>query len=134
MPPIPAARDVPYAPGAIAVEVDATNLGQRIFRVKQSIPVQAGHLVLLYPQWLPGNHAPRGPIDKIAGIVFEGLEQAVQLHGGLLLPVELQQAVEQVFVLVIAQAAVGQVQVQSVARVDLRAGQAQEQAELARHA
>lgn len=70
LPPIPAARDVPYAPGAIAVEVDASNLGQRIFRVKQTIPVQAGHLVLLYPQWLPGNHAPRGPIDKIAGLVF----------------------------------------------------------------
>lgn len=70
LPPIPVAQDVPYAPGAIAVEVDATNLGQRIFRVKQTIPVQAGHLVLLYPQWLPGNHAPRGPIDKIAGIQF----------------------------------------------------------------
>ena len=67
---VPATRDVPYAPGAIAVEVDATNLGQRIFRVKQSIPVQAGPLTLLYPQWLPGNHAPRGPIDKIAGITF----------------------------------------------------------------
>ena len=67
---VPATRDVPYAPGAIAVEVDATNLGQRIFRVKQSIPVQAGPLTLLYPQWLPGNHAPRGPIDKIAGIRF----------------------------------------------------------------
>ena len=67
---VPATRDVPYAPGAIAVEVDATNLGQRIFRVKQSIPVQAGPLTLLYPQWLPGNPAPRGPIDKIAGITF----------------------------------------------------------------
>lgn len=67
---IPAPRDVPYAPGPIAVEVDATNLGQRIFRVKQTIPVQPGPLVLLYPQWLPGNHAPRGPIDKIAGITF----------------------------------------------------------------
>ena len=67
---IPTARDVPYAPGPIAVEVDATNLGQRIFSVRQSIPVQAGPLTLLYPQWLPGNHAPRGPIDKIAGIVF----------------------------------------------------------------
>lgn len=67
---IPAPRDIPYAPGPIAVEVDATNLGQRIFRVKQTIPVQAGPLTLLYPQWVPGSHAPRGPIDKIAGITF----------------------------------------------------------------
>ena len=70
LPAIPEARDVDYAPGAITVTVDATNLSQRIFRVRQSIPVQAGHLVLLYPAWLPGNHAPRGPIDKIAGIRF----------------------------------------------------------------
>src|SRR4051794_40217031 len=58
---IPSPQDVPYAPGPIAVEVDATNLGQRIFRVKETIPVQAGPLVLLYPEWLPGNHSPRGP-------------------------------------------------------------------------
>jgi predicted metalloprotease with PDZ domain len=70
LPAVPPARDLPYAPGAIAVEVDASNLGQRLFRVRQSIPVQAGPLTLLYPQWLPGTHAPRGPIDKIAGIVF----------------------------------------------------------------
>ena len=70
LPPIPEARDVDYAPGAIDVAVDATNLGQRIFRVRQQIPVQAGPLVLLYPAWLPGNHAPRGPIEKIAGLRF----------------------------------------------------------------
>ena len=74
---IPAPRDVPYAPGPIAVEVDATNLGQRIFRVTQTIPVQAGPLTLLYPQWLPGNHAPRGPIDKIAGITFRANGQTL---------------------------------------------------------
>lgn len=67
---IPTTRDVPYTPGPIQVEVDATNLGQRIFTVRQTIPVQAGPLVLLYPQWIPGNHAPRGPIEKIAGIRF----------------------------------------------------------------
>ena len=61
--------DAPYAPGAISIHVDATDLGQRIFRVKESIPVQPGSLTLLFPKWLPGNHSPRGPIDKIAGIV-----------------------------------------------------------------
>ncbi|HWS78549.1 MAG TPA: M61 family peptidase, partial [Thermomonas sp.] len=74
---VPAARAVPYAPGPIAVEVDATNLGQRILRVRQAIPVQAGPLTLLYPQWLPGNHAPRGPIDKIAGLMFTANGQAL---------------------------------------------------------
>ena len=63
-------KDEAYPAGPIQVTVDATNLQQRIMRVSQDIPVQPGKLTLLYPAWLPGNHAPRGPIDKIAGIKF----------------------------------------------------------------
>ena len=60
--------DTPYAPGTIAIHVDATDLSHRIFRVHETIPVQAGPLTLLYPQWLPGNHSPSGPINKLAGL------------------------------------------------------------------
>lgn len=67
---VPAPQDTPYAPGAVSIAVDATNLPQRIFTVKETIPAQPGDLILLYPQWLPGNHSPSGPMDKIAGIVF----------------------------------------------------------------
>lgn len=67
---VPEPRDVPYAPGTIVLEVDASDTAQRIFRVRQTIPVVAGPLTLLYPQWLPGNHAPRGPIDKLAGLTI----------------------------------------------------------------
>ncbi|HEY2346518.1 MAG TPA: hypothetical protein VGH80_11620 [Xanthomonadaceae bacterium] len=65
---VPAPVDTPY-PGTIAIGVDATDLAQRIFRVKETVPAQPGELTLLLPQWLPGNHAPNGPIDKIAGLV-----------------------------------------------------------------
>ena len=68
---VPAPQNVPYAPGTIRIEVDATNLSQRIFRVKQTIPVTSGELTLLYPKWVPGGHSPRNPIDKIAGITFK---------------------------------------------------------------
>ena len=44
---IPAPRDTPYAPGTIRLEVDATNLAQRIFRIRETIPVQPGALTLL---------------------------------------------------------------------------------------
>lgn len=67
---IPQPQDVPY-PGTIKLEVDATNLDQRIFRVKQTIPAQPGPLTLLYPMWVPGGHTPRNAIDKIAGITFK---------------------------------------------------------------
>ena len=64
---VPAPVDTPYA-GTIAIDVDATDLAQRIFRIKQTMPVQTGPLTLLFPAWLPGNHAASGPIDKIAGL------------------------------------------------------------------
>jgi predicted metalloprotease with PDZ domain len=67
---VPDARDVAY-PGVIQLDVDATDNLRGIFRVKETIPVAtAGHTVLLYPKWLPGNHAPRGEIEKVAGLVI----------------------------------------------------------------
>jgi len=65
---IPPARDVPY-PGTIRLTVDASDVTRGIFRVKETVPVAAGPLVLLYPAWLPGAHAPQGAIDKVAGLV-----------------------------------------------------------------
>ena len=68
---IPAARDIPY-PGTMGLKVDATDLDRNIFTVQQTIPVAApGPMTLLFPQWLPGNHAPRGQIEKVAGLVIK---------------------------------------------------------------
>lgn len=65
---IPAARDIPF-PGTMTVAVDATDTERGIFTIRQRIPVEkAGDLVLLYPKWLPGNHAPSGPINKVASL------------------------------------------------------------------
>ncbi len=67
----PAPLDAPYPGGTIRLEVDATDTVQRIFHVKETIPVaQAGPMTLLMPQWLPGNHAPRGQIEKLAGLTI----------------------------------------------------------------
>jgi len=67
---IPAARDIAY-PGAMTLDVDATDIARGIFSVKQTIPVvQAGPMTLLYPQWLPGNHRPAGAIPNLAGLAF----------------------------------------------------------------
>ena len=66
--PIPAPRDAPY-PGVISLEMDATDIDRRIVSVKQTIPVAApGPLILLYPEWIPGNHGPVGPVDDIADL------------------------------------------------------------------
>jgi predicted metalloprotease with PDZ domain len=67
---IPPPRDTPY-PGTITLRVDATDVARRIFRVHETIPVKPGPFALQYPKWLPGNHAPSGPIDQLAGPLIE---------------------------------------------------------------
>jgi predicted metalloprotease with PDZ domain len=67
-PPIAPPQDIPY-PGVLRLAVDATDLDHAIFTIHESVPVAGpGPLVLLYPRWLPGNHSPSGPIDKLAGL------------------------------------------------------------------
>jgi predicted metalloprotease with PDZ domain len=67
------------APRAAAIElvVDATDMAHRIIDVLESIPVAPGELTLWFPQWLPGNHAPRGPIDALAGLTFHAGDVAL---------------------------------------------------------
>ncbi|MGH7027947.1 M61 family metallopeptidase [Brevundimonas sp.] len=71
LPPIPAPTAAAY-PGVIKYEVDATDVERKIIRVRQTIPVSAGPLVLLYPKFLPGNHADTGPIQLISGVTVTG--------------------------------------------------------------
>ncbi|WP_267225507.1 M61 family metallopeptidase [Dyella silvae] len=64
---VPPPQDVKY-PGTVTIHVDASDTVQGIFRVKQTMPVKAGALTLLYPQWIPGDHSPTGPIAMLAGL------------------------------------------------------------------
>jgi predicted metalloprotease with PDZ domain len=67
-PPIVAPRDIPY-PGMTRLAVDATDLAHGLFAVREDLPVaRSGPLTLLFPEWLPGNHSPSGPLDKLAGL------------------------------------------------------------------
>ncbi len=67
-PPIEAPRDVPFR-GVVQLRVDATDLDRRLLHVRETIPVEGGApLVLLYPQWIPGNHSPTGRVDFVAGL------------------------------------------------------------------
>nr|WP_269141330.1 peptidase M61 [Sphingomonas sp. IC-56] len=69
--PVPQPEDVPY-PGLIQLHVDARDTERGIFRVQETIAVQqAGPLTLLFPEWLPGYHAPQAPIELLAGLKIE---------------------------------------------------------------
>ncbi|GAB2537985.1 M61 family metallopeptidase [Rhodanobacter koreensis] len=73
---VPAPQNVPYQ-GTLKINVDATDVAHRIFRVHETVPAAAGPLTLLYPQWIPGNHSPTGPIDKMAGLVVKANGQVL---------------------------------------------------------
>ncbi len=55
-------------PGEINLRVDATDLDHKVLRVQQTLPVKAGPLKLFFPRWLPGQHAPSGDINQLAGL------------------------------------------------------------------
>jgi predicted metalloprotease with PDZ domain len=73
-PPIVDPVDQPYI-GPIKLVVDLTNNADRIVTVHEEIPIapagkaSAKEMVLLYPQWIPGEHSPIGPISRLGGIV-----------------------------------------------------------------
>src|SRR5882724_12984114 len=62
---------------AASVEVDAREAPRGIERVHLVLPVKPGKLTLLYPKWLPGEHAPNGPIGGLSGLKFSGNGQAI---------------------------------------------------------
>jgi predicted metalloprotease with PDZ domain len=68
-PPIVAPQDRPY-PGTIGLLVDISDVQRRLVKAEETVPVEAGELTLLYPQWIPGNHSPSGPISKLAGLMI----------------------------------------------------------------
>ena len=78
-PAIPDPVDAPWPGGVITLDIDASDTQRAAFRVTETIPLPPGlrHVTLLYPQWLPGNHAPRGPIDKLAGLGFKANGRAL---------------------------------------------------------
>ncbi|MDQ6823288.1 MAG: hypothetical protein M3Z07_02190, partial [Candidatus Eremiobacteraeota bacterium] len=53
----------------IRLTVDASMAPtQNIVRTMEQIPVSAGPLTLFYPQWIPGEHGPVGPIENVAAL------------------------------------------------------------------
>ncbi|PWU08833.1 MAG: hypothetical protein C5B51_07140 [Terriglobia bacterium] len=60
------------AQNPVRLRVDATDAPRRVFHVQMTMPVKAGPLTLLYPEWIPGEHAPTGPIANMVGLRISG--------------------------------------------------------------
>ena len=64
---IVAPQDRPY-PGILTLNVDLSDIDRKVVRVHETLSAVTANTVLLYPEWLPGTHAPQGPIDRFAGL------------------------------------------------------------------
>src|SRR5579872_3007133 len=62
---------------AATLEVDERDAPRGIQRVHLVLPVKAGKLTLLYPKWLPAEHAPNGPIGGLSGLKFSAAGQTL---------------------------------------------------------
>lgn len=71
-------------PGPIRVQVDARRAPQKIIHTHLEMPVKAGPLTLYYPEWIPGEHMPDGPIIEMAGLKFAGNGKAIPWRRDLL--------------------------------------------------
>jgi predicted metalloprotease with PDZ domain len=88
------------APTDITISVDATNAPRKIFHASLKIPAAPGDLTLYYPKWIPGEHAPDGPVTDLAGLYFKANGQTLKwrrdLLDGFTIHVEVPQGVTEV--------------------------------------
>jgi predicted metalloprotease with PDZ domain len=64
-----ASSSMAQAPASpMVLHVDLTDAPRRLLHAHMQIPVSSGPLTLEYPQWIPGDHRPTGPIDNLSGI------------------------------------------------------------------
>jgi len=71
------------APPHISIALDATDAPRKIFHAQLTIPASPGTLTLHYPKWLPGEHAPSGPVIDLAGLKFTGNGQLLKWRRAL---------------------------------------------------
>ena len=58
-------------PTGIALEVDAREISRSLLHARLEIPAHGGEVAVWYPKWIPGVHAPGGPVQNLAGVRFE---------------------------------------------------------------
>ena len=59
----------------LLIEADARDLPRALLRTRMVFEVEPGRVKLWYPKWIPGVHGPVGPIQNMAGLRVETLDQ-----------------------------------------------------------
>src|SRR6201992_2654700 len=54
----------------ITLAADLTDAPRKILHSTETLPVQPGPMTLVYPEWIPGEHGPTGPLVNQAGFII----------------------------------------------------------------
>lgn len=75
------ASERPQAPpGPVLLTVQMSRPSQQFFDVHEVMPARPGSLTLYYPKWVPGDHAPDGPIDEMMGLEITAGGKRIAWH------------------------------------------------------
>ncbi len=55
-------------PAEMKLRVDATDAPRHLLHASMTIPAKPGPMTLLYPEWIPGEHGPTGPVVDLVGL------------------------------------------------------------------
>jgi predicted metalloprotease with PDZ domain len=62
------------AHGTLEMEVDARELPRKLLHTRIRMSCEPGPMAIWYPKWIPGTHAPCGPLDTIGGLRLRSLD------------------------------------------------------------
>ena len=54
----------------IQITADLTEGARHLYHAEIDFPVKSGKASFITPKWIPGTHAPGGPLADITGVVF----------------------------------------------------------------
>ncbi len=66
-----------FAAPNLTLDVDATEISRALLHARVEIPATPGEFVVWYPKWIPGVHAPGGPVANLGGLRFETVKGGV---------------------------------------------------------
>jgi predicted metalloprotease with PDZ domain len=66
-----------FAQTPLRLQVDASDAPRRLLHVRMSLVATPGPMTLLYPQWIPGEHGPTGPVVNLVGLKIQAGAQAL---------------------------------------------------------
>jgi predicted metalloprotease with PDZ domain len=62
----------------VKLDVDATEIQRKILHAHLRLPAVPGPLTLIYPQWIPGEHGPNGPMVDVVDLKFSTAGKTIE--------------------------------------------------------